>query len=264
VLLMVVGMGCLWAIRHRTPVAAKAREPVLASLRAGIAFVLSERILLAAMTLDLFAVLFGGAMSMMPAFADQVLHIGPAAFGWLRSSMSIGAVAMWVVLGLLPPLPRAGAVMLWAVAGFGGCWMGVAFSPWFALTMALLMLAGALDYISVVVRQTLVQSLTPAHMLGRVSSVNAIFIGSSNEIGGFESGMAAHLFGLRRSVWLGSSITLVVVALTARWCPGLRRLGRLDSLAPRGAAEAASPPGPAAAATPGGATGQAPAAPGGA
>jgi MFS family permease len=228
--LMVVGLGCWLAIRHTTVVAPGPREAWARSLRQGLSFVWKESTLVSAMSLDLFAVLFGGATALLPAYARTVLLVGPGAYGWLRSGQSIGAIVMWLGMSVMRPLRHSGAIMLWAVVGFGACWMGISYSRSFALTLGLLALAGALDYISVVVRSTLIQMRTPRELLGRVSAVSSIFIGSSNEIGGFESGVMADRLGLQPSVLLGGALTVVVVGITAALCPALRRLGALDAI----------------------------------
>jgi MFS family permease len=239
--LFIAGLASMALVRHRSlpPPAHAARESMAASLAAGIGFVARERAILAAMLLDLFAVLFGGATSMLAPYAETVLHVGPMGFGWLRAGQSIGALAMWIAMSLLPPVPRAGQTMLWATAGFGLCWIGIAYCPYYALTLALLVVSGALDYISVVVRANLVQARTPSHMLGRVSAVSSICISSSNELGAAESGLAAKLLGLERSVLIGGCITMAVVAIAARWARELGRLGRLDRLGPEHDAPAA-------------------------
>jgi hypothetical protein len=201
----------------------------MASLTEGLLFILHRRLLLGAMTMDLFAVLFGGAVAILPVFAEEVLRVGPQGLGWLRAAPAIGAVAMSLVLALRPPLRRAGPTFLWAVVLFGGCMMAFAGSRWFWLSLPLLALGGAADMLSVFVRSTLIQVRVPPAMLGRVSSVNQIFIGSSNEIGAFESGVAARLLGPVASVMLGGLITVGVVAATAWKVPELRRLGRVDA-----------------------------------
>jgi MFS family permease len=226
--LMVAGIACLAAVRRTPPPRPPRDEPLLTSLRGGVAFVWREKTMLAAMSLDLFAVLFGGAMALLEPFASRVLLVGATEYGWLRAAPSLGAVAMWITLAFLSPPRRAGPTMLWSVAAFGGCWIGFGLSSSLAVSLALLVASGACDYISVVVRQTLVQTRTPQQLLGRVSAVNAMFIGSSNEIGAFESGLAAQWLGLQRSVVAGGAITVAIVGAIAASSPGLRRLSRLD------------------------------------
>ncbi len=189
--------------------------------------------LLGAITLDLFSVLFGGATALLPIFAADILHAGPEGLGVLRAAPSVGAVLMSLVLAHRPPLRRSGAVLLLNVALFGLAMIGFGLSRSFALSAVLLAVSGAVDMVSVVIRSTLLQIATPQALLGRVSAVNQIFIGSSNEIGAFESGVAARLMGTVPSVVFGGTVTLVVVAVTAWRLPELRRLGRLDQLRER-------------------------------
>jgi len=199
----------------------------LASLLAGAKFVWKTKLILATITLDLFAVLLGGATVLLPAFADDILHVSPIGYGWLRAAPSLGALVMAFYLAHRPPLQHAGRALLWSVAGFGVATIVFGLSRNFALSFAMLALTGALDNISIVVRGTLVQVLTPDAMRGRVSAVNAIFIGSSNELGAFESGITAKWFGLVPSVVGGGVGTLLVVlAVMALW-PEVLRLGPL-------------------------------------
>jgi MFS family permease len=194
---------------------------------AGFSFVRKTELILAAITLDLFAVLLGGATALLPIFARDILQVGPTGLGWLRAAPSIGAVLMALVQAHRPPLRRAGPTMLWAVAGFGAATIVFGLSRDPRLSFAMLMLTGALDNISVVIRSTLVQTLTPDAMRGRVSAVNTLFIGSSNELGGFESGVTAQLFGPVASVVGGGIGTILVVISVACLWPRLRHLGRL-------------------------------------
>jgi len=199
----------------------------LASLLAGVRFVWQHKLILATITLDLFAVLLGGATALLPVFARDILDVGPVGLGWLRAAPSLGALLMAIVLAHMPPLRRAGPVLLISVAGFGVATIVFGLSQNFALSFAMLAMTGALDNISVVVRGTLVQVLTPDAMRGRVSAVNAIFIGSSNELGAFESGVTAQLFGTVVSVVAGGVGTVVVVLAAAWTWP---QVLRLDSL----------------------------------
>lgn len=194
-------------------------EPItLESLTAGLRFVWQTRIILATITLDLFAVLLGGAVTLLPIYATDILRVGPQGLGWLEAAPSAGALCMAFTLAHLPPLRRPGIAMLAAVAGFGLTTIVFGLSQWFLLSLVMLFLAGALDNISVVVRSTLVQVLTPDEMLGRVSAVNNVFISSSNQLGGFESGLVARLMGPVFSVVSGGIGTLLVVAAVAlRW-----------------------------------------------
>lgn len=199
--------------------APRSRAPLtLESLTAGMRFVWQTRIILATITLDLFAVLFGGAVALLPIYATDILHVGARGLGWMEAAPSAGALCMAVILTHLPPMKCPGRAMLWAVAGFGLATIVFGFSRSFPLSLLMLFFTGALDNISVVVRSTLVQVLTPDDMLGRVSAVNNVFISSSNQLGGFESGLAARLFGPVISVVAGGIGTiLVVLAITGAW-----------------------------------------------
>ncbi len=199
-------------------------EGLRKSLTAGIKFVFSNQLLVSALSLDLFAVFFGGAVALLPMFADQVLFVGPKGLGILRSAPAFGALIMAIVLAYYPLKENAGNKLLYAVALFGICTIGFGLSNNFYLSLIFLALSGAFDNISVVIRTTIVQLQTPDHMRGRVSSVNSIFIGSSNEIGAFESGFAAKLLGLVPSVVFGGTMTILVTGITARFAPKLRKL----------------------------------------
>jgi MFS family permease len=199
------------------------REPAMKSIKAGWQFILSKPVLLSVMALDMFAVLFGGAVSMLPAYADQVLHVGSEGLGALRAAPAIGAVITAVILAMRPMKVLSAKRLLIVVAGFGACIIAFGLSHIFALSMFFLALSGAFDSVSMVIRSTLMQLLTPDEMRGRVSSVNSMFIISSNEIGSFESGTAARLLGLVPSVVLGGMATLGIVGLTAWLSPKMRR-----------------------------------------
>jgi MFS family permease len=188
----------------------------------GLRYVWLEKLILGAISLDLFAVLLGGAVALLPVFARDILGAGAAALGALRSAPALGAVAMAVVVAHWPLRRRAGKIMLLCVAGFGVCTIVFGLSRNLVLSLAALVLVGAFDMVSVIVRQTMVQLATPDAMRGRVSAVNMIFIGASNEVGQFESGITAQWFGAVPSVLLGGLGTLQVVALWARLFPALR------------------------------------------
>jgi MFS family permease len=197
------------------------------NLTIGIRFLLTQPELLGAQLLDLFSVLFGGAVALLPIFASEILHVGPKGLGVLRAAPAAGAVLMSVFLAHRK-LRRAGRTLLLCVAGFGLCWIFFAVSRWFWLSLILLAVSGMLDSVSVVIRSTLLAIRTPQHLLGRVSAVNQIFIGSSNEIGSFESGVAARLLGAVNSVIFGGLMTLGVVGVVAWKIPALRELEELD------------------------------------
>ncbi|MBI3408157.1 MAG: MFS transporter [Planctomycetes bacterium] len=200
------------------------------SLMAGIQFVWRTKLLFAAITLDLFAVLLGGATALLPIFAKDILEVGPKGLGWLRAAPASGAFLMALLMAHRPPMQRAGLTLLGAVAGFGVATIGFGLSTTFWLSFAMLALTGAFDNISVVVRGTLMQTLTPDSMRGRVAAVTSIFISSSNELGGFESGMTAQWFGPIASVVGGGIGTLIVVAAIVVLSPGLVRLGSIKGL----------------------------------
>lgn len=206
----------------------KLREGTLSSnLTIGIRFLLKQPELLGAQLLDLFSVLFGGAPALLPIFASEILRVGPQGLGILRAAPAAGAVVMSLVLAH-KPLRNSGRTLFISVAIFGMCWIFFALSHSFWLSLVLLLISGMADNISVVIRSTLLTLRTPPHMLGRVTAVNQIFIGSSNEIGSFESGVAARLFGAVNAVILGGIVTLGVVGVTAWRIPRLRRLDRLE------------------------------------
>ena len=228
-------MVALWAFssidyEHR-PVHLDTRS-MTESLGAGLRFVFRESVLLSALTLDLFSVLLGGAEALLPVFADQILHVGPQGLGLLRAAPAAGAVVASVYLAHRPPFKRAGRTLLISVATFALCIVGFGFSRSFAFSLGLLAISGMADNVSVLIRSTLLQVLTPTEMLGRVTSVNSIFVGSSNELGAFESGVAARLLGTVPSVVLGGVASLGVVVAVGLSVPRLRRLGRIDELAP--------------------------------
>ncbi|MHC5722817.1 MAG: MFS transporter [Nostoc sp.] len=209
------------AIRSTEPISIKA-------LSAGAKFVWQNQLILAAITLDMFAVLLGGAIALLPIFAKDILHVGPVELGYLQAAHSIGALTMAITLVYLPPLRKAGPALLWSVVGFGVVTIIFGLSRSFWLSMLMLILGGALDSISVVIRHTLVQIRTPDHLRGRVAAINSVFISASNELGGFESGLTAALFGPVISVVGGGIGTIVVVIATAMIWPGIRKLGALQ------------------------------------
>ena len=211
-------------IKHIVNKALTADEDIFSRIREGIRFVLQSPELLGAFSLDMFAVLFGGAVALLPVFASDVLHVGPEGLGFLRACPAIGAIFMSFYLMFYPPVHNSGRTLLFAVSAFGLCMIGFAFSHWFWLSALLLLLSGLFDNVSVVIRGTILQLYTPEHMRGRVASVNSIFIGSSNELGAFESGVTAKLMGLVPSVAFGGIMTLIVVGTTAKINPVLRRL----------------------------------------
>lgn len=199
-------------------------EGIFTRIRSGISFVFKTPELLGAFTLDMFAVLFGGAVAMLPVFASEILMVGPQGLGVLRACPAIGAMLMAVILMFRPPVRETGKILFISVLGFGLCMIGFALSKSFILSGLLLILSGAFDNVSVVIRGTILQLFTPDDMRGRVASVNSIFIGSSNELGAFESGVAAKLMGLVPSVVFGGFMTLAVVFTTILVNKPLRKL----------------------------------------
>lgn len=191
------------------------KESISTRLKEGISYVFNNKVLLSAISLDLFAVLFGGAVALLPVFANEILQVGPEGLGMLRASPSLGASLTMLWLSLRKEFNKPGIVLLWCVAGFGCCMLGFALSTSFYLSLLFLFLSGAFDSVSVVIRGIILQLETPDHMRGRVSAVNTMFIGSSNEIGAFESGVAAKLLGTVPSVIFGGCMTLGIVVFTS-------------------------------------------------
>jgi len=214
------------------PLALSAKAATLDSLKEGIRFIRNTKVILAAITLDMFAVLFGGAVTLLPIYATDVLKVGPTGLGLMRAAPSIGALMMAFTLAHAPAFKNAGRTLLLAVAGFGAATIVFGLSTSFWLSMLMLVLLGGLDNISVVIRSTLMLTRVPDEMRGRASSVNSIFIGASNELGGFESGLAAALLGPIISVVAGGVGTILVVLAVARAWPELREMKTLDAPQP--------------------------------
>jgi MFS family permease len=204
------------------------KAATLESLAEGVRFIRDTKVILAAITLDMFAVLFGGAVTLLPVYATDILKVGPEGLGLMRAAPSIGALVMALLLAHLPPFKRAGRTLLLAVTGFGLATIVFGLSKSFALSVAMLVLLGGLDNISVVIRSALILIWTPDEMRGRTSAVNSIFISASNELGGFESGLTAALFGPVLSVVGGGIGTILVVLSIARIWPEMRRLKTLE------------------------------------
>ena len=218
----------VFPIRRSTQKREQTEESTWKSLVAGVRFVFRRKVILATITLDLFAVLLGGATALMPIFADQILHVGPVGLGWMRAAPAIGAFAMALIVAHLRPMKQAGQTLMWCVTGFGIATILFGLSKIFWLSLGLLFLLGAFDSVSVIIRGSIVQLVTPDEMRGRVSSVNNIFIGTSNEFGALESGLTAALFGPVISVVAGGIGTiLVVLGVAWRW-PETRKIGALD------------------------------------
>jgi MFS family permease len=217
-------------VRRQPGVAAVKEKMTVSSLIAGFRFVFANQIILGTITLDLFAVLLGGATALLPVYAKDILRVGPSGLGLLQAALPAGALTCALILAHRPALQKAGRAMLWAVAAFGLATVVFGVSRSFWLSLAMLFTCGAVDNISVVVRHTLVQLLTPDEKRGRVSAVNSLFIGTSNELGGFESGFVAHLAGPVFSVVSGGIGTVLVVMAVALAWPQIRKFGRLDAI----------------------------------
>jgi MFS family permease len=224
IFLQVISLILYYSLKYTQVYSENSTEPIFERLKGGIRFVFKNQVIINSLSLDLFAVLFGGATALLPVFAAEVYHCGAQGLGLLRSAPAAGAVIMAVILMWKPPGKGAGKILLSAVALFGVCMIAFALSKNLYLSVFILALSGAVDNISVVIRQTLVQMNTPDDMRGRVASVNSIFISLSNEIGSFESGLAAKIFGLVPSVIYGGIATIGVVGITAKIAPKLREM----------------------------------------
>lgn len=229
---MLTGLGAFaFTFRIKTRAQARRREPTtLKTILAGLHFIWREKLILGSISLDLFAVLLGGAVALLPVYAREILHTGPWGLGLLRTSPGIGAAVMAVALAHRPLRGRAGVTLLWSVAGFGIFTILFGVSTSLVFSMIALVLLGASDMVSVIIRATLTQLRTPDEMRGRVTAVDMVFIGASNELGQFESGVTAQWFGTVPAVLLGGVGTLVVIALWAWWFPELRRAGDMYSM----------------------------------
>src|SRR5271155_1576683 len=229
---LLTAMGALLStFRIKTRPQARRREPTtLKTIFAGLNFIWREKLILGAISLDLFSVLLGGAVALLPVYAREILHTGPWGLGLLRTAPGVGAAVMAVVLAHRPLRGRAGPTLLWSVAGFGVFTILFGVSHSLALSLVALVLLGAADMVSVIIRATLVQVRTPDEMRGRVTAVDLIFIGASNEFGQFESGLTAQWFGTVPAVVLGGIGTVVVTAIWAWRFPELRKVEQLHSL----------------------------------
>ncbi|MGV6493667.1 MFS transporter [Stenotrophomonas rhizophila] len=223
-----LAVGCLGVLRVSEPVHTGPAAPIFKSIAEGGRFVLGNRIMVGAMALDMFSVLLGGVVAMLPAFLHEILHHGPEGLGVLRAAPALGSVCVGLWLARRPLQRNAGRVLLFAVAGFGLCVIGFGLSHSFWLSAVILLFYGAFDGVSVVIRSTILQLATPEAMRGRVSSINGIFISSSNELGAFYAGTMARLLGLVPAVVLGGCAVLSVAGITAWKNPTLRRLNLGD------------------------------------
>lgn len=223
-LLVTAGFFCMYRLKPKPALNEPGEKKTLDSVKEGLRFVFASKEVLGALSLDLFAVLFGGAVAMIPVFAKDILNVGAIGFGWLNAASDIGSILIIILLTLFPMRKNQGKRLLFAVGGFGICIIIFALSRIFWLSFAVLLLSGILDGISVVVRGTILQLKTPGNMRGRVMSVNSMFINSSNELGQFESGVAAKLMGVVPSVVFGGCMTLLVVVTTWFRSPSLRKM----------------------------------------
>lgn len=226
--LFALALLSMYLVSHRSAVREADGMPIGESLRVGVRFLVEQPALLGAMTLDLFSVLFGGAVALLPIFAN-LLGVGPQGLGVLRAAPAVGSLLTGVIVAHRRPMKRAGLAMFGAVAVFGLTMILFALSRSFWLSLLLLTVSGMADNVSVIVRGTLLQTLTPAHLLGRVSSVNQMFVGASNEVGAFESGVAARLMGTIPSVVFGGAMTLLVVGIVFWRAPQLRRVREMST-----------------------------------
>ncbi len=215
-------------LRTHQKVASKEKMS-LKSFVTGLDFVYRNKIILGSISLDMFAVLLGGASALLPVYAKDILHVDANGLGWLQAALPLGSVLMSAILVYRPPFQKAGRTLLWTVVGFGLATIGFGVSRIFWVSFAMLFICGMTDYVSVVIRHTLVQLLTPDEMRGRVSAINSLFIGTSNQMGEFESGFVAQLWGPIFAVVSGGVGTIIVVAAAAWVWPELRKYGRLDS-----------------------------------
>ncbi|AYB31071.1 MFS transporter [Chryseolinea soli] len=227
VLLMLTGLLLAIGVTNKPVPPESEEQGIFEKIKAGLRFVFHHQIILGAISLDLFAVLFGGAVALLPIFAKEILMVGPQGLGLLRAAPSVGALLMAFYITHHPIKKNTGKILLYCVAGFGVCMILFALSTNFLISLFLLMMSGMFDCVSVIIRGTLLQTLTPENMKGRVSAVNHIFIGSSNEIGMFESGVAARLLRVVPSVIFGGCMTLVSVGTIAVLAKSLRRLQRV-------------------------------------
>ncbi|MEI9933306.1 MAG: MFS transporter [Ferruginibacter sp.] len=221
--LLIISSITLSRLSKKPPIMG-AEKRTIEAVAEGLKYVLKTKEVLGALSLDLFAVLFGGAVAMVPVFAKDILHVGPIGFGWLNAASDIGSICMVISLTLAPLKRKQGLKLLLAVGGFGTCIIIFGLSKWYAVSFLALMISGTLDGVSVVVRSNIVQLKTPDALRGRVMSVNSMFINSSNEIGEFESGIMAKLMGNIVSVVFGGFMTILVVIVTAIKAPALKEM----------------------------------------
>jgi MFS family permease len=224
---LIIAVICAANISSKPATVSAKKEDVWTSVTQGLRFVFGNQLILACLSLDLFAVLFGGAEALLPVFSNDILHISAIGFGWLRSAHGLGSILLTAILTMLPLHHAAGKKLLWSVAGFGFCMICFALSTNFYVSFLFLFIGGMADCVSVVIRQSVLQKNTPQELKGRVASVNMLFISSSNELGTVESSIAAKYFGTIPSVLIGGIITFIVVIITAWKAPKLRDLEKI-------------------------------------
>lgn len=222
--LVILSLIIVFQIKRKPILNPKIGEPVIQSLKEGVSFVFKNKAILGALTLDMVSVLFGGAVALLAVFAEDILKVGPKGFGILAAAPSIGAFLTMLVTAYLPISKNAGIKLLAAIFGFGVCIIVFGLSSVFWISVVALFFSGVTDGVSMVIRQTILQLKTPDNMRGRVSSVNSMFVGSSNELGAFESGLTAKLMGTARAVVFGGTMTLITVITTAIVSPSFREL----------------------------------------
>ncbi len=224
VIMTMIGLGSFTLVRKKPVPERKSKESMAQSLVSGLKFVFHDQVILSAISLDMFAVFFGGVVAVLPIFADQVLHTGAEGLGFLRAAPAIGALIMSVIQAHYPFFKRAGRNLLTCVFGFGLAIITFSLSKNFYLSLSMLLISGMFDNVSVVIRNTIIQLHTPDEMRGRVAAVNGIFVGSSNELGAFESGVSAKLIGLVPSAVFGGTMALLVVGAVRKFAPRLKEL----------------------------------------
>jgi MFS family permease len=222
--LVVLSFVLLFGISRKPIMNPKIGEPIMQSLKEGVRFVFKTKAILGALSLDMIAVLFGGAVALLPVFAQDILKVGPEGFGLLRAAPAVGAFLTMLVTAYIPISKNAGLKLLTAIFGFGVCIIVFGLSSIFWISIVALFFSGVTDGVSMVIRQTILQLKTPDHMRGRVSSVNSMFVGSSNELGAFESGVTAKLMGTVTAVVFGGTMTLITVITTGIVSPTFRKL----------------------------------------
>jgi MFS family permease len=228
--LVLLSLAIVFTIGKKPILNPKIGEPVLQSLKEGVRFVYNSKAIFGALTLDMISVLFGGAVALLPVFAQDILKVGPEGFGALRAAPAVGAFLTMLITAYIPISKNAGLKLLAAVFGFGICIIAFGLSSVFWISIVALFFSGVTDGVSMVIRQTILQLKTPDHMRGRVASVNSMFVGSSNELGAFESGVTAKLMGTVTAVVFGGAMTLITVMTTAIISPSFRALDLSEDL----------------------------------